>query len=54
MVSGGSRIVMHPLAPEAGGMSDTGLHSGGRQFESKDDPDWKAIFEWVNGAKAGR
>jgi len=49
-----SRLVMHPLAPEAGGTSNTGLHSGGRQFESQDDPDWKTIVEWVNGAKAGR
>ena len=47
-----SRIVMHPLAPEAGGMSNAGLHSGGRQFESQDDPDWKTLVEWVSGAKA--
>jgi hypothetical protein len=44
----GSRLLLHPLAPEAGG--DV-FHSGGRQFASKDDPDWKAIAQWVNGAK---
>jgi hypothetical protein len=27
------------------------FHSGGRQFASKDDPDWKAIAQWVSGAK---
>ena len=43
-----SRLVMQPLAPEAGGNV---YHSGGRQFESKDDPNWKAIVQWVNGAK---
>src|SRR5215470_6031282 len=34
-----SRLLMHPLAPEAGGNV---FHSGGRQFASKDDPDYKA------------
>lgn len=39
-----SMILMHPLAHEAGGDE---FHSGGRQFLSKDDPDWKAIAAWV-------
>ncbi len=39
-----SLILMHPLAHEAGGDE---FHSGGRQFLSKDDPDWKAIAVWV-------
>jgi len=26
-------------------------HSGGRQFASKDDPDWKVLVQFVNGAK---
>jgi hypothetical protein len=43
-----SRLLKHPLAPEAGG--DT-FHNGGRQFTSKDDPDWKAIAAWVSSAK---
>jgi hypothetical protein len=43
-----SRLLQHPLAPEAGGDI---FHSGGRQFASKDDPDWKALAQWVNGAK---
>jgi hypothetical protein len=41
-----SRLLMQPLAPEAGGNV---FHSGGRQFASKDDPDWKTLAEWVNG-----
>ena len=43
-----SRLTMHPLAPEAGGSA---YHSGGRQFNSKDDPDWKILVQFVNGAK---
>jgi hypothetical protein len=40
----------HPLAPEAGGDAAS-VHSGGRQFTSTDDPDYKAIEAWINGAK---
>src|SRR5215470_9700825 len=43
-----SRLLLHPLAPEAGG--DV-FHSGGRQFASKDDPDYKTLANWVSGAK---
>lgn len=39
-----SLILIHPLAHEAGGDE---FHSGGRQFLSKDDPDWKAIAAWA-------
>jgi hypothetical protein len=39
-----SLILMHPLAHEAGGDE---FHSGGRQFLSKDDPDWKVIAAWI-------
>ena len=39
-----SRLLNHPLAPEAGGDL---FHSGGRQFESKTDPAWKALAEWA-------
>jgi hypothetical protein len=42
-----SRLLMHPLAPEGGG--DV-FHSGGRQFMSTSDPDWKAMAAFVNGA----
>jgi hypothetical protein len=43
-----SRLLMQPLAPEAGGNV---FHSGGRQFESKDDPNWKTLAAWVSGQK---
>ena len=43
-----SKLLLHPLAPEAGGEA---YHSGGRQFADKNDPDWKAIAAWVAGAK---
>jgi hypothetical protein len=39
-----SMLLKHPLAHEAGGDE---FHSGGRQFLSKDDPDWKAMAAWA-------
>jgi hypothetical protein len=39
-----SRLLIHPLAPEAGGDL---FHSGGRQFGTKDDPDWKTLAQWA-------
>jgi hypothetical protein len=44
-----SRLLLQPLAPEAGGST---FHSGGRQFASKDDPDWKTLAQWVAGRTA--
>lgn len=44
-----STLLMHPLAPEAGGEP---FHSGGRQFSSEKDPDWVTLSEWVRGKKA--
>jgi hypothetical protein len=44
-----SRLLLQPLAPEAGGNP---FHSGGRQFASKDDPDWTSLRDWVDAAKA--
>jgi YVTN family beta-propeller protein len=48
-----SKLLLHPLAPEAGGDA---FHSGGRQFASQNDPDWLTMAEWVrdSGAGAGR
>jgi hypothetical protein len=43
-----SRLLQQPLAPEAGGNV---FHSGGRQFGSEDDPNWKILADWVNGEK---
>ena len=45
-----SRLLLHPLAPEEGGDPfPQGLHNGGRQFASQNDPDWKTLAEWVRG-----
>ena len=39
-----SRLLKHPLSPDVGG--DT-FHNGGRQFVTKDDPDWQVLAAWV-------
>ena len=46
---GSSRLLIHPLEPDAGGDP---FHSGGRQFASQNDPDWLTIAEWVRGGDA--
>jgi hypothetical protein len=46
-----SRLLMHPLAPEAGGDRH---HGGGREFTSEDDPDWVTMTQWVLGNKADK
>jgi hypothetical protein len=43
-----SKLLIHPLAHEAGGDE---FHSGGRQFLSRDDPDWKAIAAWIGATE---
>ena len=43
-----SHFLKQPRAHEAGGEE---FHSGGRQFPTKDDPDWQTIAKWVRSAK---
>jgi hypothetical protein len=43
-----SRLLLMPLAHEAGG---TEFHPGGKHWMSQDDPEWKALAAWVNGAR---
>jgi hypothetical protein len=45
-----SRFLIHPLSPVAGGDIEF-VHTGGRQFESKQDPDWQAMAAWASGQK---
>jgi hypothetical protein len=42
-----SRLLKHPLAFDGGGDK---FHGGGRQFASKNDPEYKAIADWIRGA----
>ena len=44
-----SRLLMHPLEPAAGGDE---FHTGGRQFQSQDDPQFKTLAAWVRGEQA--
>jgi hypothetical protein len=39
-----SRLLVHTLAPEAGGDP---FHGGGKKFASKKDPDWQVWAAWV-------
>mgnify|MGYP003694517429 CR=1 FL=1 len=39
-----SRLLTMPLAHEAGG---TEFHPGGKHWDSQDDPEWKALADWV-------
>ena len=41
-----SRLLLMPLSHEAGG---TEFHPGGKHWDSKDDPEWKTLANWVNG-----
>jgi hypothetical protein len=43
-----SLLLTRPLALHAGGHA---YHSGGRQFADRNDPEWKILAQWVNGAK---
>ena len=44
----GSKLIVHPLAEEAGGDPH---HGGGQQFASKQDPDWQTLNAFVLGTK---
>ena len=41
-----SRLLMHPLAEEAGGDF---YHSGGKHWSSQTDPEWQTLKQWVFG-----
>jgi hypothetical protein len=43
-----SRLLMMPLAEEAGGVS---FHPGGKHWMTQDDPEFKVVAAWIIGAK---
>lgn len=45
-----SRLLTMPLAEEAGGVS---FHPGGKHWTSTNDPEFRVLAAWINGAKAG-
>lgn len=53
MVNGGSPdaspLLIFPLAESAGGNH---FHPGGKHWDSKTDPEWKALSDWAHGQKA--
>lgn len=44
-----SRLLMHPLARDAGGDP---FHGGGKHWASKQDPEWQALARWANTGKS--
>ncbi len=46
-----SRLLTHPLAPEAGGDP---FHGGGKHFATQDDPEWRILADWVAGHSSRR
>jgi hypothetical protein len=44
-----SRMLMHPLAHEAGGDP---FHAGGKHWTSQSDPEWQTLVAWVNTGTA--
>ncbi len=46
-----SRLLMHPLARDAGGDP---FHGGGKHWRAQSDPEWQVLATWVKGAAATR
>jgi hypothetical protein len=44
-----SRLLIHPLAEEAGGDF---FHNGGKHWASQNDPEWQTLKAWVLGQTA--
>jgi len=45
-----SRLLLHPLATEAGGDF---FHNGGKHFASQNDREWMTLKDWVMGSTSG-
>jgi hypothetical protein len=46
-----SRLLMHPLARDAGGDP---FHGGGKHWSAQSDPEWQTLAAWVRGATTSR
>jgi hypothetical protein len=46
----GSRLLLKPLEPQAGGMG----HTGGTYWKSRDDAEYQTVLKWVRSLPAGR
>ena len=45
-----SRLLLKPLAPEAGGLG----HTGGTYWTSRDEPEYQALLKWIRSLPADR
>ena len=45
-----SRFMLKPLHPDGGGSY---THNGPRRWQSRDDPEWRMLAEWVRGERKG-
>ncbi len=45
-----SPLLLHPLAHEVGGDP---VHTGGKFWKSKDDPEWRMLAAWIEAAAKG-
>jgi hypothetical protein len=45
-----SRFLLKPLHPEGGGSY---THNGPRRWQSRDDPEWRMLAQWVRGERKG-
>jgi hypothetical protein len=43
-----SHLLLYPLVPQEGGSA---YHSGGRQWPTKQEPNWQKIARWIKGEK---
>jgi hypothetical protein len=45
-----SRFMLKPLHPDGGGSY---THNGPRRWQSRDDPEWRMLAEWIRGERKG-
>jgi hypothetical protein len=45
-----SRFLLKPLHPDGGGSY---THNGPRRWQSRDDPEWRMLAQWVRGERKG-